>query len=126
MTIDEQLAAAHELIAGPDPTTTGLWPRAAALLGRQALERALNAYWERRAPGVQHVSGRAQLLCLPNYLSDQELAGDIAYAWSALSMVCHHHAYNLGPAEPELRHYLEIVARAVRRLTPDEVLTPDR
>lgn len=126
MNVDEQLAAAHELIAAPDPSTTGLWPRAAALLGRQALERALNAYWERRAPGVQHISMRAQLLCLPGYLSDQELAGDIAYAWSALSMACHHHAYKLGPTEPELCHYLEIVARAVRRLTPDEVLAPDR
>lgn len=118
MTVDEQIAAARDLIARSDPATTGLWPRAAALLARQALERTIDEYWERRAPGVQHVSTRAQLSCLREYLGDPELAGDITYCWGALSAACHHHAYEVGLTELELREHLEAVERVAARLAP--------
>ena len=38
-------------------------------------------------PGTRHAaaSARAQLVCLPEYVSDLALAADVAYAWAALS-----------------------------------------
>lgn len=45
---------------------------------------------------------RAQLLCLPWFLGNDRLASDAAYAWGALSRVCHHHAYELDPLPAEL------------------------
>jgi len=116
MTVGEQLDAARDLIARSDPATTGLWPRAAALLARQALERTLDEYWERRAPGVQHVSARAQLAYVSDYLRDPDLSGEIAYAWGALSDACHHHAYDLGLTEAELRRRLDAVEHVAKQL----------
>ena len=105
------LAAARELVEQPRGATTGLWPRAAALLARRALEDALDALWARRAPGLERASARAQLTCLPDYLPDRELAAETAYAWAALSRACHHHAYELGPTAEELRAHFAAVER---------------
>jgi hypothetical protein len=41
MTPEELLAAARRLIERPDAATAGVWPRAAALLTRQALEQTM-------------------------------------------------------------------------------------
>ena len=84
----------------------GTWPRTAALLGRQALEHALAQFWASRAPGVEKVSMRAQLLCLSSYL-DPEVAQRARFAWHALSRACHHHAYELPPIESELSGWLD-------------------
>ena len=64
----EVMTAARNLIERTDSATAGLWPRATALLARQALEAALDDFWRIRAPGMEHCSMRAQLLCLPYYL----------------------------------------------------------
>ena len=40
MTAEELLAAARRLVDRPDAAMAGVWPRAAALLARQALELA--------------------------------------------------------------------------------------
>jgi hypothetical protein len=101
------------LIATPGRETAGLWPRAAALLARQALEAALADHWRRRAPGLERASMRAQLACLPDYLGDRRLAADIAFTWSALSEACHHHAYEIGPTASELDGWLAAVERLV-------------
>ena len=42
----------------------GTWPRAVALLARQALEQGLDDFWGARAPRVREASRHAQLLCL--------------------------------------------------------------
>ena len=42
MTPTETLAMAQRLLDRPDAKTAGLWPRAAALLARQALEQGLD------------------------------------------------------------------------------------
>jgi hypothetical protein len=85
-----------------------LWPRAAALLARQALEGGLDDFWLRQAPGVEECSAKAQLLCLPTYL-DKEIARKADHAWVTLSRATHHHPYELAPTAAELRGWVEDV-----------------
>ena len=113
MTSGSQLIkVARELIQRPDPATAGIWPRAGALLARQALENALDDWWQQHAPGVERCSMRAQLLCLPTFLQGQGLDGlaeRTAYAWIRLSRACHQHAYELAPTAAELSAWIDIV-----------------
>ena len=64
----EILASARSLLDRASTETSGLWPRSAVLLQRQALEVALKTYWSFKAPGVEECSTRAQFLCLGPYL----------------------------------------------------------
>ena len=54
----------------PDTLITGIWPRAAALLARQALEAAMAKLWasNAQAAGMSGSSMRSQVLCLTAYL----------------------------------------------------------
>jgi hypothetical protein len=108
--------AARDLMRRPVADTVGLWPRAAALLARRALEEALDELWSRRAPGLERASARAQLACLPDYLGDRELAREIVFTWGELSNACHHHAYELPLTAEELERRLGVVGRLVSRL----------
>jgi hypothetical protein len=108
--------AARELLDRTDPATAGLWPRATALLGRQAIEGAMAELWKFRAAGVEKCSTRAQLLCLPLFLGDEKLAERVAYGWSALSHACHQHPYELAPTSPELLGLLQIAEDLVARV----------
>ena len=110
------LAEARNLVERPTSGTVGLWPRAAALLTRRALEEALDRLWLRRAPGLERASARAQLACLPEYLGDAALAWEIVFTWSALSNACHHHAYELAPTAAELGQRLDAVSRLIKTL----------
>jgi hypothetical protein len=110
------IAAARGLLEREDPITAGLWPRATALLTRQALEAALDALWLRRARGVEMCSARAQLICLPAYLRDEELAERVSYTWTALSRACHHHPYELSPTASELLAWIRTVEQLVARV----------
>jgi hypothetical protein len=103
------LEVAYSMLNRPDPATAGFWPRATALLARQALESALCDLWHRRAPGVEACSMRAQLLCLPLYLRDEELAERVSYAWVGLSRATHCHPYELPPTSSELSDWLGTV-----------------
>jgi hypothetical protein len=113
MTPAELLAAAREIMRRADPITAGLWPRAAALLGRQALEGALEDLWRRKRVDLAGCPARIQLLCLPTYLGDAGLAARAAYAWAFLSHACHHRAYDLAPTATELTGWLQGVADLV-------------
>jgi hypothetical protein len=94
---------ARELLQRPEPATAGLWPRASALLARQALEVTLAELWRLRAPGLEHCPMRAQLLCVDGCLPNNgDLAARARYAWSGLSRACHHHPYELPPTISEL------------------------
>jgi hypothetical protein len=104
----ELLSAARALVNTSAPDTRGLWPRAAALLSRQALEVALKTYWSFVAPGAEDASMRAQLLSLDGYLSPA-IARDAYQAWSALSRASHHHVYELAPTRDELLAWCEAV-----------------
>ena len=104
------------------PQLIGIWPRASAILARQALEIALHRFWLHVAPGVQKASARAQLICLAEYV-DSRLTSRIRYTWHGLSVACHHHAYDLPPTAQELAGWLtdiealiEEVGRQSRKL----------
>ena len=99
----------------------GAWARAAALLTRQALERALDELWIVRDVNLSPVSAHAQLLCLRAYLDDDALAAEVRYAWGALSRACHHHPYELAPTADELRRWNRTVRTLVTRIqaSPD-------
>lgn len=106
----EILETALRLLGEPDTHTAGLWPRAAAMLGRQALEAALAELWRSMAPGLEDSSFRTQLLCLPSFLSGTSgLPGSVSHTWGALSRACHYHPYELAPTRAELVGWLDTV-----------------
>jgi hypothetical protein len=102
LTPDDLLAEAQRMLDEANTATVAVWPRAVALLARQALEEALRSYWANHAPGVERLTMRAQLTCLRAYLSSPDLARDVAFTWHALSRATHHHAYELDPTREEL------------------------
>lgn len=126
----------------PDPTThlldltrtlldrrggpPGLWPRAAATLTRQALEHCLTRLWQRRAPGLEEASMRAQLACLPEFLhgtdgdDTADLAARTALAWGELSSACHAGDYEMAVD----RHTVERSLRTVAELGAHPALGP--
>jgi len=115
----DTLETARSLLRKPEARTAGLWPRAAALLARQALEMALDQYWKTKRPGLELCTTHAQLLCLREYWEDKEEAGRIHLAWIALSRACHHHPYELAPTAEELDRWFAVVDRlADRSSTP--------
>lgn len=111
MTSLEYLDAADALVGRGRDGRAGGWPRIAAVLGRHAVEKALDRYWRLRQPGVERCSGRAQFLCLTTYLSDRDLARATFVAWSDLSRYCHHHPYEIGPNADDLSERLQAARR---------------
>ena len=105
----ELLALSRGLLSRTDAETAGLWPRASALLARQALEAALDRYWVARAIPLDACATLPQLICLARFLDDPDLAGHVRHAWNALSDACHHHAYELAPTVEELGALLDAV-----------------
>jgi hypothetical protein len=104
------LAAARDVLNRPAPATIGGWPRAVALLTRQALEKAVAEYWKvsPTTAGLGSCPMRTQLTCLPTYL-DHRLAHDVNYVWAALSSACHYHPYDLAPTAAELSGWIDSV-----------------
>ncbi len=96
------------------PATSGLWPRAAAFLGRQALEDSIGNIWRQHQPEMLSCSARAQLLALADVTGNAEIASRARYTWTALSRACHHHAYELAPTESELSAWLDDVESIIR------------
>lgn len=117
-TPEDLLETARELLSRSETRAKGIWPRATALLCRQALETSLERFWKARLPGMESVSRRAQFACLSTYMDDNELAGRAAYAWSALSAACHHHTYEIAPTDAELRVWIELVESLENALHP--------
>lgn len=106
------LSLARSIMRVPRADLVGTWPRSSAILGRQALEIALDQLWAQVAPGVENASARAQLTCLPEYI-DAELASRIRYSWHVLSTACHYHAYELPPIATELNGWLDDVESVI-------------
>jgi hypothetical protein len=103
------VAMARDLLQRASPSTAGLWPRAAALLARNALEIAVDDYWSRKRIPLDSCPTFPQLICLREYLDDPDLAGRVHHAWNALSGACHHHPYELAPTAGELEGLFEVV-----------------
>lgn len=100
------LVAADELLATPIASMAGRWPRAVALLTRQAIEGTLFDLWRAVSPGVEAAPMRAQLLVLRQSIAPA-VAAEAEYAWAALSRACHHHPYELVPTATELGRWVE-------------------
>ena len=107
------IAMARQILDRAAPDTAGLWPRAAALLGRQALEMAVDDFWRGRQMPLDSCPTFPQLICLREYLGDDALAGDVHHAWNALSRACHQHPYELAPTVEELRGWIAVVKNFV-------------
>jgi hypothetical protein len=106
------LSYANDLLLQPTRLTKGLWPRAAALLTRQALELSLTNFWQRFAYGTQDGNTQSQLISLPFYLNHEpELAKRIRWVWHRLSRACHAHPYEMAPTLGELRSWMSVVER---------------
>jgi hypothetical protein len=114
MTPTDLLAAAQRLLDRPDARTAGIWPRAAALLARQALEQGLDGYWRSKGLKLADLATKPQLICLAEYLGDSGVAGRASHAWSSLTQACHHHPYELQASHSELRGWLAAVGEALR------------
>ena len=107
------LQMSRDLLARSSAETAGLWPRAAALLARQALEMAVRQYWGESRAAMSELPHRQQLICLVRLLKPREAAAEAGHAWAALSRACHHHPYELAPGAGELAGLFEIVERFV-------------
>jgi hypothetical protein len=105
------LGGARQLLTRTDAATAGLWPRAAALLARQALERRIDRFWSEQGTSLDGCSARAKLICLSARHPDPALARRVAHAWQALSRACHHHPYELPPTARELEGWMATVER---------------
>jgi hypothetical protein len=114
MTPIELLTAGQHLLDRPDARTAAIWPRAAALLARQALEQGLDQYWRGKGLKLAQLATKPQLICLSAYFPDRDLAARANDAWSNLTQACHHHPYELPPGHAELKGWLEVVASALR------------
>ena len=111
----ELLHEARRLIEEPEGLE-GIWPGAAALLARQALEEALDGLWADAFPGMQYANRSTQLICLGQVLANHELVMNIRSAWLSLSRACHHHHYELGPTAAELERWIQQTERLVEAL----------
>ncbi len=89
------------------------WARAAAFLTRTALEDAVATLWSGPLTSLRATSTSSQLLCLPTYLGDDDLARRVHATWAQLSTACHAHAYELPPTVGELRRWIDVVDRLV-------------
>ena len=113
MSPGELLSAARGVLRDPAAAPGG-WPRVVALLTRQALETAIEEFWESHpaTAGLSRCTHRTQFVCLPFYL-DPAVARAAGYAWAALSEACHYHAYELAPTAAELTGWLDTVAELI-------------
>lgn len=109
MSPEELVDRARGLVAHDNPSTRGLWARAAATLARQAVEARIRELLTEHAPGARAAPMRSQLLCLETVLRDRDLARRLSYAWHRLSAALHHHAYELPPTAEELEAWLAAV-----------------
>jgi hypothetical protein len=114
MTAADLLAAARAMLEHHEHTVVGGWPRAVALLTRQALEQALSDLWAsgQATTGLSECTMRTQLICLPAYL-EPRLARETSYIWAALSNACHYRAYDLAPTAAELSGWITAVASLI-------------
>jgi hypothetical protein len=99
------LDLAEEVLRRGTRTTAGVWPRASALLARQAVESALEGAWRANRVTLASCATKAQFLCLAGYVPS-DVARTAHHLWIRLSDDCHHHPYELAPSVSELRAWI--------------------
>lgn len=114
MTATELLAEARAFLTRAGGLLPALWPRAAAVLGRQALEEWVRNQWQADpvAWPMAECSMRSQLLGLGEVVGGPT-AARAEFVWAALSEACHYHPYELAPTAPELERWLDEVEELV-------------
>lgn len=117
MTPNELLDAVKRLLERSDLSLQGAWPRAVALLGRQALEGGLDGFWEAEFEQMKYASRRTQTLCIEQFVRDPDLTDGIRESWAELSRACHHHPFELSPTAAELKNWLAEVEGLVSQLS---------
>lgn len=105
LTPAELLEQARALLERATSPLSGIWPRAAVLLARQALEAALDEFWMSKFLDMDTVSMRAQMACLPDYM-DPEEAASLSEMWAVLTQACHYQSFDLGPTVGEVRSWI--------------------
>jgi len=105
----ELLAVAEAVCGGKADDYGSSWARAAAVLTRQALEEAVDAIYDGPLAAILTCPTSTKLICLPRYLDDSSLAGQVHAAWAQLSTACHAHPYELDPTLAELQRWIQIV-----------------
>jgi hypothetical protein len=111
------LAAGARRALQPSAGWGPAWPRAAAFLARQALEDAVRSIWHGSAYHMRGCNMAAQLVSLPFYLDDPDLARRVRDCWCSLSNACHAHPYELAPTVAELEGWLAVVDQLVAAVT---------
>lgn len=119
MTPGERLAVAEGLLEKSGEAMAGLWPRACAVLVRQALEGAVERVLRERVPGSQAARWRVKFLVLGRAIGDEGKARELGYVWGRCSEVLHRGGGGLGASEVQLRGWVEVV-RGVVGLSPRE------
>lgn len=114
----EALQLARDLLKRADPETAGIWPRAAALLTRQALEEAVDQYWVERQMPLDSLPTSVQLVCMRMITSEAGLPARAHEVWGALSRACHHHPYELAPTVGELTAWMQVVDEFAKASCP--------
>jgi hypothetical protein len=116
-----RLAAGARRALQPSAGWGPAWPRAAAFLARQALEDAVRDVWFGSAYRMRDCNMAAQLVSLPFYLDDKDLASRVRDCWYSLSNACHAHPYELAPTIGELEGWLDVVERLVAAVAGRQV-----
>jgi len=113
MTPKERLDVAERLLERSGGALVGLWPRACAVLVRQALEGAVDRVLREEVPGSQAANWRVKFLCLGRAIGDERKARELAYVWGRLSEVLHRGGGAMGASEVQLRGWVERVRGVV-------------
>jgi hypothetical protein len=110
-TVHELLTLSRTLVSSDNWATSYWWGRGSAVLARQAVELALEEFWDARAPDMREASGRGQFLAVRLYLNDETQAAEGHATWSRLSRACHHHPYDLQPSRDEVVAWIDAAER---------------
>jgi hypothetical protein len=94
--------AAYDVLDRPGAPQSSLYPMAAALLARQALEARVQSEWRGDEVSLALTSMTNQCHAL-RQLRDPAIAGRVFDTWSSLSRACHHHPYDLSPSPDEMK-----------------------
>ena len=122
VTASQLLAAARGALGEKAVLWGTSWSRAAAFLARQALETAVAELWVGELTGLLACSFFDQLLCMPTFMRDADVASQARHTWSALSRACHAHPYELAPTLEEVRTLLDSVGQVLVKVeNSDEV-----
>lgn len=70
----------------------------------------MDLLWAEKAPALVGAPTTVQLICLPFYVDNRDVAYRAKQCWYSLSSACHAHPYELAPTVFELTGWLEEVA----------------